>query len=319
MSYIYNLTDTWNAGGTTFAGIKMAVTNTASSASSKLLDLSVSGATTASFAVDKSGNLSLNGSITGPLLIGGTGTTSALTLRTTSGVGTTGSDVIFQTGDNGASETMRVLNSGFVGIGTANPGARLHLKRTSQCFLITESSIQSGLIFNRANGTSGYTFGRSLLADDAQNFFIYDNVANATRLYINDAGEVCIAGYGDQGAYNLQCNGTGVWGAGAYVNGSDARLKESVKDIAGCLDIVKSLRPVTFKYKSDYSRDTNIQPGFIAQELQAAMAGQEYVDGVVQAGPEYLNVAYQTIIPVLTKAIQELAAEIAALKEQLNA
>ena len=64
MSYIYNLTDTWNAGATTFAGIKMAVTNTASGASSKLLDLTVSGATTASFAVDKSGNLTLNGSVT---------------------------------------------------------------------------------------------------------------------------------------------------------------------------------------------------------------------------------------------------------------
>lgn len=64
MSYIYNLTDTWNAAGTTFAGIKMAVTNTASSASSNLLDLSVSGATTASFAVNKSGELNLNGTIT---------------------------------------------------------------------------------------------------------------------------------------------------------------------------------------------------------------------------------------------------------------
>lgn len=64
MSYIYNLTDTWNAAGTTFAGIKMAVTNTASSASSRLLDLSVSGATTATFYVDKSGSLTLNGSIT---------------------------------------------------------------------------------------------------------------------------------------------------------------------------------------------------------------------------------------------------------------
>lgn len=64
MSYIYNLTDTWNAAGTTFAGIKMAVTNTASGASSNLLDLSVSGATTANFTVNKSGALSLNGSVT---------------------------------------------------------------------------------------------------------------------------------------------------------------------------------------------------------------------------------------------------------------
>ena len=56
MSYIYNLTDTWTAGATTYAGIKMAVTNTASGASSKLLDLSVSGSTTGSFSVDRSGN-----------------------------------------------------------------------------------------------------------------------------------------------------------------------------------------------------------------------------------------------------------------------
>lgn len=80
MSYIYNLTDTWNASGTTFAGIKMAVTNTASGASSKLLDLSVSGATTGSFTVDRSGNASLSGALTlGTQLSvvnGGTGLTS---------------------------------------------------------------------------------------------------------------------------------------------------------------------------------------------------------------------------------------------------
>lgn len=64
MSYIYNLTDTWNAAGSTFAGIKMDVTNTASSASSKLLDLSVSGATTGSFTVDKSGNAAVSGALT---------------------------------------------------------------------------------------------------------------------------------------------------------------------------------------------------------------------------------------------------------------
>lgn len=63
MSYIYNLTDTWNAAGTTFAGIKMVVTNTASSSSSKLLDLSVSGATTGAFSVDNSGNANVSGTL----------------------------------------------------------------------------------------------------------------------------------------------------------------------------------------------------------------------------------------------------------------
>jgi len=63
MAFIYSLTDSWNDVTTTWNGIKLAVTNTSSDASSKLLNLTVSGATTASFVVDKSGNLELNGSV----------------------------------------------------------------------------------------------------------------------------------------------------------------------------------------------------------------------------------------------------------------
>ncbi len=61
--------------------------------------------------------------ITTPLVIGGTTTTSPLTLRSTSGVGTTGADIIFQTGNNGATEAMRILNSGNVGIGDTSPAS----------------------------------------------------------------------------------------------------------------------------------------------------------------------------------------------------
>lgn len=60
-------------------------------------------------------------SATGPLFIGGTGTTSTLILRSTSGSGTTGADIIFQSGTNGGVETMRILNNGDVGVGTATP------------------------------------------------------------------------------------------------------------------------------------------------------------------------------------------------------
>ena len=63
MAFIYNLSDTWNDAATTWNGIKLAVTNTSSDASSKLLNLTVTGASTASFVVDKSGNLVLNGSV----------------------------------------------------------------------------------------------------------------------------------------------------------------------------------------------------------------------------------------------------------------
>lgn len=64
-------------------------------------------------------------SATVPLVIGGTGTTSTLTLRSTSGVGTTGADIVFQTGNNGATEVMRLQNGGNVGIGAPSPGEKL--------------------------------------------------------------------------------------------------------------------------------------------------------------------------------------------------
>lgn len=63
MAFIYNLTDSWTSSATTWNGIKLAVTDTASSAASNLLDLSISGATTAAFTVDKNANLALSGSV----------------------------------------------------------------------------------------------------------------------------------------------------------------------------------------------------------------------------------------------------------------
>jgi hypothetical protein len=57
MANIYNLTDTWNAGATTFNAIKMNVTDTASAAASKLMDLQVGAAS--KFNVSKSGVLQL--------------------------------------------------------------------------------------------------------------------------------------------------------------------------------------------------------------------------------------------------------------------
>ena len=63
MAFIYNLTDSWNDVATTWNGIKLAVTDTGSSSTSKLLNLTISGSSTGYFYVDKSGNLTLSGSV----------------------------------------------------------------------------------------------------------------------------------------------------------------------------------------------------------------------------------------------------------------
>ena len=66
--------------------------------------------------------------ITTPLVIGGTGTTSDLSLKTTSGVGASGADMHFLVGNDGATEAMTILNNGKVGVGISSPNSILHIK-----------------------------------------------------------------------------------------------------------------------------------------------------------------------------------------------
>ena len=168
---------------------------------------------------------------------------------------------------------------------------------------------------NGGGTTDDLTFNSTSTTSDIQSY-------NSKPLCLNRYGnEVWINGGTDRGSYALQVNSTGVWGAGAYVNGSDERIKDNIAPIDSGLDVVAKLNPVTYKYKEDWSKDQSTQTGFIAQELLVALEGKNYIDGVVQQGGEYMSVAYQNIIPILTKAIQEqqelikqLQADVAALK-----
>jgi hypothetical protein len=59
MAFIYDFTDTWTSAGTTYNGIKLNVTNTASSASSLLMDLQIDAVS--KFKVDKLGAIKVVG------------------------------------------------------------------------------------------------------------------------------------------------------------------------------------------------------------------------------------------------------------------
>ena len=229
----------------------------------------------------------------------------------------TGSDHLWYTTNTGTAggaisltQAMTLDASGNLGVGTTSPDARLTLNGASN---------------SRINMRSGDVRYGTLFADSG--VFAVSSITSIPLVFgtndtecarITSGGEVYIAGTTDQGAYNLQVNGTGVWGAGAYVNGSDERLKDNIQTLNDGLAVVSQLRPVTFQYKPEHSKDQSVQPGFIAQELQQTMAGKDYVDGVVKSGPEYLNVAYQNLIPILTKAIQEQQALITSLTARVS-
>lgn len=79
-------------------------------------------------------------SIIDPLLIGGTGVTSTLTLKTTTGVGQGNADMIFQVGNNGGTEAMRILNSGYVGVGTTTPPLKFEVAGTGGLFQLKDTA-----------------------------------------------------------------------------------------------------------------------------------------------------------------------------------
>ena len=91
---------------------------------------------------------------------------------------------------------------------------------------------------------------------------------------------------------------------------SDERVKNNVVSTAKGLDDILKLPIVDFTYKSEYAEDsTTVRTGGIAQEWQK-------VDpNLVNAENEdLLFIEYKRVIPHLIKAVQELSAEVAALK-----
>jgi hypothetical protein len=225
--------------------------------------------------------------------------------------GTVDGGIIFYT--SLGNERARITSAGNFGIGSQSPTYKL----------VVSNGGAAGYEFN-VNGLNGgvntvvYNRSTSAYVDSAHfalNYYIFTGSTPAEVLRATSAGEVWIKNTSDQGSYNLQVGGTGVWGAGAYVNGSDERLKKSIATYTdNALDLVNQMRPVTFEYVEDYSDDRATQIGFIAQDLQEVLQGKEYLDGIVKNDAEHLNVAYQSLIPVLTKAIQELTARIEALE-----
>jgi hypothetical protein len=102
---------------------------------------------------------------------------------------------------------------------------------------------------------------------------------------------------------------------------SDIRLKEEIADTDLGLAFVKQLRPVSYKLKADPKHQKGY--GFIAQEVES-LIGEEsslvYYEPDWKVGDEtgFKTIHYPSYIAVLTKAIQELSAQVEELKKQIS-
>jgi hypothetical protein len=142
---------------------------------------------------------------------------------------------------------------------------------------------------------------------DRFRIWYYDGTVNETRgIQIEEGGDVGI-GIANP-AYKLDVVGdinasANVRAAGTALT-SDARLKRNIQPLTNALDVVQQLRPVSYEKRADLqSNDYSMkQMGFIAQELESVLPNSVQTDKSADA---IKSVDYISIIPVLTKALQE--------------
>lgn len=123
-------------------------------------------------------------SLTTPLIIGGSGTTSSLTYKPTTGVGTTGADHIFKVGNNGATEAMRILNNGNVGIGTTAPTHKLSVLSTSDYrSIIMQSAAQVNVAPSTILSANYLQIGGGEYAVNSYRLIGFGNTVPGTSFY----------------------------------------------------------------------------------------------------------------------------------------
>ena len=158
----------------------------------------------------------------------------------------------------------------------------------------SNGTIGNGII-NQADGAIWSTMAASTSASNT--LLVYSTGAAAYRFYVNLAGTVF--------ATNTTISAI-----------SDARLKENVQDIDVGLGAILALKPRKFDWKEGKGKNIKGDRGFIAQEFETVFPNliDEWKDPAPEGEAPYKSVR-QDLIPVLVKAIQELAAEVNALKK----
>ena len=183
---------------------------------------------------------------------------------------------------------------------------------------------------------------------------LVDHLASADfGLLVNTQNSFAVAGvkgdanidgphgvYGEQQpfsflSYAVYVNGDIGYTGGIYL-ASDRHLKTNIHDYRGATDLVMRLRPRTYRYKDEmieqYGFKSQEHAGFIAQELEEVLPSSvrsarlvsksnQTRTGKSDNGPSTMNaktVDYVSLIPILTKAIQEQQVQILKLEEQIK-
>jgi len=237
MAYIYDLTDTWNASGTTFNGIKLNVTDSASASSSKLVTLQTNG--TEHFSITKagvgyvSGNLGVGVAPSGTYgkltVAGGMRTAEDSNSKLEIGRYSSGApNSYIKLSPNSASlrftnaaddtDLMTLTNAGNLGIGTSSISP---YSSSYRALLIDGGANPSSLQLNNSTTGSGTNSGGLALIQSGNDSYIWNPKNSFLSFGTNNAERMRIDASGNVGI------GTSSPAGKLHVSGSEVRLQGS--------------------------------------------------------------------------------------------
>ena len=254
-------------------------------------------------------------------------------------------------------EKMRITSDGEVGIATASPVVNLDVNGALFMRPTTDSPTSiNGLLIRLRSDVSkvqfqGLQYTPSVVYYDVDHYFLRHifHVNGSEGMRLNSGKELLIGYTSDNGAYKLQVNSQ-IFATSATVATSDGNYKENVSSLTDCLNIVDTLNPVSFTWKEQqdvvdsndpekvlrpkHNFPTGKQVGFIAQEVQTALDGKDYLGSIIKENSrqavvdddgneitpkeDFLGIAEGNLTALLVGAIKELKAENVALKARLD-
>jgi hypothetical protein len=234
-------------------------------------------------------------------------------------------DRIFQVGNGSGNLTrtnaLTILRDGKIGFGNINPVNRL--------------DITGGNGWDVTNGEGDVRIGNSLYRLKFGVALDGGGAGAATIMQHGQVGGYNVLSLGAQGSQVLYIAGaTSRVGIGTdnpsqklhvvgnifatgTITPSDIRYKKNIELIQSPIEILKTIRGVTYDYNTDAFPNMGFpgikQTGFIAQEVEAVLPGIVFTDN-----SGYKAVDYPKLIPVLTEAIKAQQKEIEELKQLVS-
>lgn len=243
-------------------------------------------------------------------------------------------------------ERMRIDASGNVGINTSSPAGKLHITNTGGGTTPSNYMRVEGATANNSNypaievkgGTLANVYPSYGLTNGGLGTWITAgyhtsnyNVRAAWSVNNGSLGGYTSSGTSYTQTFLVAQNGDTSTNDGTISSLSDERVKTDIKDLTDGLEIVKKLRPVTFKYNDDSTDDDGnllmastsdkTRFGFIAQEVEKV--APQYVETITRKiknveVDDFKTLSATRMIPMLFKAIQEQQTIIEDLKARIE-